>query len=92
MGTAIPRDQRPERQQKGLDERSLAQTLTPDHIARVVWDFGVGLDPSGVRVQVKPVHGRPGQARLSLALWLLATLEGIGNARELNWLCHYHAA
>lgn len=79
-----------------LDERSLDQTLTPDHIARVVWDFVVGLDLSALHTQVKAVRGRPGHPpidpRILLALWLLATLDGVSSARELDRLCHVHAA
>jgi len=79
-----------------LDERSLDQTLTPDHLARVVWEFVVGLDLSLVHARVKAVEGRPGQPpidpRILLALWLLATLDGVGSARELDRLCEEHAA
>jgi transposase len=96
MSTPAPRYQRPERQQMRLDERSLDQTLTPDHIARVVWGFVAGLDLSHLDAQVKSVVGRPGQPaidpRILLALWILATLDGVGSARELDRLCEEHAA
>jgi len=40
--------------------------------------------------------GGPGQApadpRILLALWLYATLRGVGSARELNRLCEQHVA
>lgn len=79
-----------------IDERSLDQTLTPDHIARVVWDFVAGLDLSSLHAQVKAVEGSAGHPpidpRILLALWLLATLDGIGSARELERLCEEHAA
>jgi transposase len=96
MATAAPRYQRPERQQMRLDERSLDQTLPPDHIARVVWDFVCGLDLSVMDARVKAVVGRPGQPsidpRILLALWILATLDGVGSSRELDRLCEVHAA
>jgi transposase len=79
-----------------IDERSLDQTLTPDHVARVVWEFVAGLDLSPLHARVKAVTGRPGQPpidpRVLLALWLLATLDGVGSARELDRLCGEHAA
>lgn len=79
-----------------LDERSLDQTLTPDHVARVVWEFVAGLDLSPLHARVKAVEGRPGQPpidpRILLALWLLATLDGVGSAREVDRLCGEHAA
>src|SRR5262249_56707947 len=37
--------------------------------------------------------GRPALARrLCVALWLCATLEGVGSARALDWLCGHHNA
>ncbi|HYI84578.1 MAG TPA: hypothetical protein VEX11_15400, partial [Acetobacteraceae bacterium] len=40
------------------------------------------------------VEGRPGDPpadpRLLLALWLYATVEGVGSARELDRLCREH--
>jgi len=79
-----------------LDERSLDQTLTPDHVARVVWEFVVGLDLSPWHARVRAVEGKPGQPpidpRILLALWLLATLDGVGSARELDRQCSEHAA
>ena len=60
MSKPQPRYQRPERQQMQIDERSLDQTLTPDHVARVLWDFVDGLDLSALHDTVKAVEGRPG--------------------------------
>ena len=44
----------------------------------------------------KPSEGGPGQApadpRILVALWLYATLRGVGSARGMNHLCQYHAA
>jgi transposase len=45
---------------------------------------------------IQAVEGGPGQApadpRILLALWLYATLRGVGSARELNRLCQQHVA
>ena len=51
---------------------------------------------SELHQRIQAVEGGPGQApadpRILLALWLYATLRGVGSARELNRLCQYHAA
>lgn len=96
MSKPLPRYQRPERFQMRIDDRSLDQTLTPDHVARVLWAFVEGLDLSELHDTVKAVEGRPGtppiDPRILLALWMLATLDGIASARELDRLCTEHAA
>jgi transposase len=94
--TAIPRLQRPERQQMRMDVRALDQLLPPDHVARTVWAYVEGLDLSPLLARIKAVVGRPGQPtidpRLLLSLWLLATLDGVGSARELDRLTREHLA
>jgi transposase len=54
------------------------------------------LDLSALQSRIQAVEGGPGQApadpRILLALWLYATLRGVGSARELNRLCVAHAA
>jgi transposase len=51
---------------------------------------------SELRERIQAVEGGPGQApadpRILLALWLYATLRGVGSARELNRLCQQHVA
>jgi transposase len=93
---AAPRLKRPERHQTKLDERSLDQLLPPDDEARTVWVYVVGLDLSLLLARVKAVEGSPGQStidpRILLSLWLLATLNGIGSARELDRLTKKHIA
>src|SRR5262249_11940419 len=46
--------------------------------------------------QVRSRQGGPGHPaldpRLAVALWLYATLEGVGSARALAWLCSEHNA
>lgn len=79
-----------------IDERSLDQLLPPDHVARTVWAYVEQLDLSPLLAQVKAVHGKPGQPtidpRILLSLWLLATLDGVGSARELDRLTRVHIA
>src|SRR5476651_2056232 len=94
--TAAPRLQRPERHQMKIDERSLDQLLPLDHVARTVWTYVDGLDLSMLLARIKAVEGNPGQPtidpRILLSLWLLATLDGVGSARELDRLTRKHIA
>lgn len=94
--TPAPRLQLAQRQQMAIEMRSLDRMLPPDHEARTVWAYVCGLDLSVLLNQVKAVEGRPGQPtidpRILLSLWLLATLDGIGSARELDRLTEQHIA
>jgi transposase len=84
------------RNQIEFQECSLEELLPEEHEARIVWEYVCGLDLSEWRQPIQAVEGGPGQApadpRILLALWLYATLRGVGSARELNRLCQYHAA
>jgi transposase len=85
-----------ERNQVEFQECSLDELLPEEHETRIVWDYVCGLDLSTLYTPIQAVEGGPGQApadpRILLALWLYATLRGVGSARELNRLCDYHAA
>ena len=91
-----PRYQRAVRDQMKIDLRALDQLLPSDHPARVVWEFVQKLDLSEYYAAIKAVEGRPGHPpadpAILLALWLLATIEGVGSARELARLCTTHIA
>jgi len=84
------------RNQVEFQHCSLDELLPEEHEARIVWDYVCGLDLSELRQRIQAVEGGPGQApadpRILLALWLYATLRGVGSARELNRLCQHHAA
>src|ERR1700692_359787 len=90
-----PRLRSPDRQVI-LPPMPLENLLDSDHQARVVWHFCLGLDLSTLYEQIRSRVGGPGRApidpRLCVALWLYATLEGIGSARALDWLCENHNA
>ena len=79
-----------------LDATPIDGLLDDDHQARVVWDFVRGLDLSPLTDPIRARAGRPGHPaldpRLALALWLYATLEGVGSARALAILCTEHNA
>jgi len=70
---------------------SLEQLLPEDHRARLVWKFVQSLDLTPLYKQIKVSHGQAGQSAIApeilVALWLLATLDGIGSARELDRRC-----
>jgi transposase len=74
----------------------LENLLDTDHQARLVWDFCLGLDLTPLYDQIRSRHGRPGHPaldpRICVAVWLYATLEGVGSARALAWLCSNHNA
>jgi transposase len=91
-----PRMQHPDRDQVELRPTHLDALLPPDHRARLVWDFVSGLDLSAFHERIRAVEGHPGRPPIDpailVALWLYATLEGIGSARALARLCEEHDA
>lgn len=90
-----PRLREADRQQP-VHAISLDGLIGPDHQARLVWDFCQGLDLSPLLDAVGSRVGGPGHPaidpRIQVALWLYATLEGVGSARALARLCVEHAA
>ena len=82
---------RPERLQVEWQPVSLDQMLPADHRARIVWSYVklLNLEPLYAAIEVSGnTRGRTATApELLVALWLLATLEGIGSARELERRC-----
>ena len=91
-----PRLRRPERSQVELRAVSLEDLVAPEHRVRQVWAFVEGLDLGPLHARIKAVEGHPGHPpadpRVLLALWLFATVEGVGSARELARLCREHVA
>jgi transposase len=91
-----PRLRRPERAQGEMRVASLDELLPPDHMVRVVWDYVSSVDITPLLQQIKAVSGQVGRdatdPRLLLALWLYATIDGIGSARTLDTLCREHLA
>ena len=74
----------------------LDRLLPAEHQVRVVWDYVCQLDLTLLTEQIRAVAGAPGRdatdPRILLCLWLYATLEGVGSARELARLCEEHIA
>src|SRR5215210_6390629 len=87
---------RPADRQQLIPAMLLEDLLTADHQARVVWQFVLGLDLSALYALIRSVEGGPGRPpidpRILTALWLYATLEGVGSARALDYLCTEHHA
>jgi transposase len=92
----IPRLRVPHRNQVEMHWASLDELLEADHRARLVWAAVAGLRLEGWLQEIKAVEGNVGRAatdpRLLVALWVYATLEGIGSAREVARLCEKHRA
>ena len=84
----------PKRDQVELRAVDIESLLGEDHPARVIWSYVEGLDLSELEGRIKARADRPGHPatspRLLLALWLVATSDGIGSARALERLCHHH--
>lgn len=93
---AAPRLRRPQRAQGEMRVASLDQLLPGDHLVRVVWDYVSGVDVTPLLQPIKALSGEPGRdatdPRLLLALWLYATIDGVGSARTLDGLCREHLA
>lgn len=81
---------RPDRLQMRWEMIDLEGMLASDHRARIVWSFVEGLDLSALYEAVKAregVAGRPAaDPAVLLAMWLYATVEGVGSARALERL------
>jgi transposase len=87
---------RPDQSQLGWEMVDLDGLLPSDHRARLVWRFVEGLDLTPFYDLIKAREGEAGRPppdpALMLALWLYATLEGIGSARALDRLCFHDIA
>jgi len=84
---------RPDRRQLRWDMVDLEGLLPGDHRARVVWSFVESLDLVELYDQVRSREGEAGRpAAVLMALWLHATVEGIGSARELERLAQSDVA
>jgi transposase len=88
--------QRAERHQVAFRALALDALLPEDHEARAVWAFVDGLDLTTLYDAIRAVEGHAGRApidpKILLALWLYATLQSVGSARQLEALCENHHA
>jgi transposase len=81
---------RADRVQTHWDFIDLEALLPADHRARVVMSFVESLDLQGLYDSIKSREGEPGRPppdpAVLFALWLYATIEGVGSARQLERL------
>ena len=86
-----PRLMSPQRNQVELRACDLEALLADDHPARTVWAFVQALDLAPLYARIKSVSGRGGAPAIDpailVALWLWATIDGVGSAREVDRLC-----
>lgn len=91
LGPSKPRLMHAQRHQVELRPVELDALLAPDHPARSVWAFVQMLDLEALYAQVKSVEGSAGapavDPAIPMALWLWATIDGVGSAREIDRLC-----
>lgn len=80
-----------QRNQVELRAVDLEATLAPDHPVRTVWAFVRSLDLAPLYARIRSVEGRAGAPAIDpailVALWLWATIDGVGSAREVDRLC-----
>ena len=76
--------------------QDLDATLPEDLQARAIWEFLDRLDLSAFYASIQAVEGGPGRPasdpQVLLAVWVYATVEGVGSARKLDRLCREHDA
>lgn len=87
---------RAERHQMGWQPVDIDGLIPSDHRARAVWAYVEELDLAGFHEGIRAVEGHAGRPAIDpailVALWLYATLEGVGSARALERLCEEHHA
>jgi transposase len=96
QGQGAPRLRQPNRSQIELRASDLESLLTQDHRARLVWDYVVHQDLGRLMQDIKARGSNAGRAaidpRILFALWLYATLDGVGSGREVARLSQEHDA
>jgi len=84
------------RDQMAWDRICLDDLISADHRAREVWLYVEGCELTALYDQIRAVPGGAGRAPIDpailMALWLYATLEGVGSARLLSRLCETDGA
>lgn len=91
-----PRINAPVRNQIEFKNFCLDELIPADHKVRFVWSYIQKLNVSGFVTKIQSVAcnaGRPAiDPRLLLALWIYATIEGIGSGRVIATYCIDHNA
>lgn len=96
MEQSAPRVVEVDRSQLELRPYDLDSTIPQDHRARLVWRAVETLDLRAFYERIKSRVGTagrpPGDPKVFVALWLYATMDAVGAARELERLCREHVA
>jgi transposase len=91
-----PRVLQPNRAQVELRASDLESLLGEAHRARLVWGYVERQDLSALFDAIKARGAAPGRRaidpRILFALWLYATLDGVGSGREVTRLSREHDA
>ena len=91
-----PRLLQPNRAQVELRASDLESLLGEDHRARLVWGYVERQDLSALYDAIKARGSVPGRPPIDpcilFALWLYATLDGVGSGREVDRLSREHDA
>lgn len=89
-----PRIQQAQRDQMEWLPMALDDLIPKDHEARSVWEFVGKMNLSPLYARIAAVEGLPGRnpidPKILMALWLYATIDGVGSARRLDELCRHH--
>src|SRR5947207_3275236 len=84
------------RAQMRLVPMDLESLLPADHQGRAVWSFVDRLDLGEFYERIQSREGKAGRPATDpqsfLALWIYATVDGVGSAREIERLSQYHLA
>lgn len=95
-GKGQPWIQRANRQQIEMRMAALDSLVPEDHKVRIVWEMAKEYDLSKLYGYIDAIEGEAGRPAIDplilVALWLYATTEGVGSARELARLCEEHIA
>ena len=91
-----PRLLQPNRKQIELRASDLESLLGEEHRARLVWGYAQRQDLSRLTDAIKACGSNAGRSAIDphilFALWLYATLEGVGSGREVARLTREHDA
>src|SRR6266542_4111115 len=91
---AAPRVLMAQRNQIALRPVDLEATVGPEHAVRDVWAFVERLDLSALYAEIGSVDGEAGRPAIDpqilMALWLYATVDAVGSAREIERLTEAH--
>ena len=94
MSRPAPRLQIAERSQVKFRTANLDELVSQDHPVRAVWVYVEQADLAALYDAIRAVEGAPGRPpidpKILLALWLYATLDGVGSAREPDRLTREH--